>query len=581
MADVNIKATLSVDSGNSAKSINDLKSEIVDSKKAMESAAIGSDAFQKAQAELSARQKELIESTKNATSANTGLTKTFDKLAANLTPTINNLKALKLQLKDTAVGSKEFDELSAQIRDMDDAISDAKATNDDFLGQLENAPGVLGMLGKGIRGTERTFSSFSGALKASGIGLIVALLGGLAAAFSENEGAMKKLQPLLDGVSKIFQGVFRAVEPLFNTMVDLAMKALPMVTKGIGMVYSAMMGYFTFLKESGTGALKILKGVFTLDTDTIKEGMNQIGGSFKKTAESYNESMKRFAAGSKELTANEKLSAEERKAIREKEIADKEAKDAKAKADKEAKDAKDKADKEKAIEDKKKEDAAYIAATLERLQKEQAIKDEADLILSGLEAQDEADKEAKRQASVDKQVEQGKTLETQVKVRDDLNKQVATNQVERQAELATLEDNAIKLFGKNSAIGKGIALKNAIINTKEGITSALAAKSTLPSPFDVVAKIANVAVVAKSGYDAVKGILAVNIPGSSGGTAPSAPTATAPLTPQASATNLTASSIQGIGNAATGGTSRAYVLDSDIKDNEERNARINRAARII
>jgi len=97
----------------------------------------------------------------------------------------------------------------------------------------------------------------------------------------------------------------------------------------------------------------------------------------------------------------------------------------------------------------------------------------------------------------------------------------------------------------------------------------------------VIAKIANVAVVAKTGYDAVKGILAVNVPGGGGGSAPATPTASAPVAPTQAATNLTASSIQGIGNAATGGASRAYVLDSDIKDNEERNARINRAARII
>ena len=91
----------------------------------------------------------------------------------NLEPTIKNLRELKKQLRETAAGSKEFDRLSASIRDMEDSISDAKATNDDFLGQLENASGPLGALGQGIRGAERTFSSFNGALKASIIGIIV------------------------------------------------------------------------------------------------------------------------------------------------------------------------------------------------------------------------------------------------------------------------------------------------------------------------------------------------------------------------------------------------------------------------
>ena len=127
---------------------------------------------------------------------------------------------------------------------------------------------------------------------------------------------MKKIQPLIDGLKKAFQGVFRAVEPLFNTFVDLATEALPYVTKGIGMVYSAMMAYFTFLKESGGGALKILKGIFTLDADAISSGIDQIGGSFKKTVNSYGESMKRFESGSKELTQTEKDEAEKREANR-------------------------------------------------------------------------------------------------------------------------------------------------------------------------------------------------------------------------------------------------------------------------
>ena len=127
----------------------------------------------------------------------------------NLAPTIKNLKLLKSQLKETAAGSKEFDKLSASIRDMEDAIGDAKATNDDFLGQLENASGPLGALGQGIRGAERTFSSFNGAIKASVIGLLVATVAGLVAAFRDNEVAMKKLQPLLNGLEKIFQGIFR------------------------------------------------------------------------------------------------------------------------------------------------------------------------------------------------------------------------------------------------------------------------------------------------------------------------------------------------------------------------------------
>jgi hypothetical protein len=255
----------------------------------------------------------------------------------NMEPSINNLKALKRELKATTAGTKDFDKLSMSIRDMEDAINDAKKGNDDFLGQMENAPGILGMVGRSIRGAEAATNSFSGALKATGIGLIVALLGGLAAAFSNNEGAMKKLQPLLDGVGKIFQGVFRAVEPLFNTLVDLAVSALPMVSKAFAVVYSSVTSVFQSLGKLGSAIGKLISGDFSGAWQDAKSSVNDFG-------KNYDESIKRFTQGSKELTKTEKEEsdkrAEARKASQEKQAAiDEKAKQeriAKAKAEAEA-----------------------------------------------------------------------------------------------------------------------------------------------------------------------------------------------------------------------------------------------------
>jgi len=51
---------------------------------------------------------------------------------------------------------------------------------------------------------------------------------------------------------------------------------------------------------------------------------------------------------------------------------------------------------------------------------------------------------------------------------------------------------------------------------------------------------------------------------------------TAPLAPQAQVTNLSQSSINAVGNAAN----RAYVLETDVSNNQERIRRLNRASRI-
>ena len=138
------------------------------------------------------------------------------EVTSNIEPTIANLKALKRQLKETAAGSAEFNKLSAAIRDMDDSIKDASATSDDFAGYLEQASGPLGILGKGLRSAEKNFSSFNAVLKASVIGLVVAAIGGLVAAFSESETAMKKMQPIFIAFETILGGIFKAFEPVLD-----------------------------------------------------------------------------------------------------------------------------------------------------------------------------------------------------------------------------------------------------------------------------------------------------------------------------------------------------------------------------
>lgn len=139
-----------------------------------------------------------------------------------------------------------------------------------------------------------------------------------------------------------------------------------------------------------------------------------------------------------------------------------------------------------------------------------------------------------------------------------------------------------QIVGEQTVAGKAFAIATATINTFLGATEALRQKSTLPSPFDVIAKIANVSAVIASGLSAVKNIARVNVPGrgaSGGGGAPSTLAVAAPLTPAVSSTSFNASSIQAVGNAAAKNV-RAFVLESDVANNRERIERLNRAARI-
>jgi hypothetical protein len=133
------------------------------------------------------------------------------------------------------------------------------------------------------------------------------------------------------------------------------------------------------------------------------------------------------------------------------------------------------------------------------------------------------------------------------------------------------------LIGKQTAVGKGLAIAQATINTWQGATEVLKAKSVLPEPMATISKVVNFAAIVATGLKAVKSILSVKVPGSGGGSAPSLSTS-APLQPQLQTQNtqLNQSTINALGNQAV----RAFVVESDATTNQERIRRINRAARL-
>ncbi len=230
----------------------------------------------------------------------------------NAAGSIAQLKELKKQLRETAAGSADFKRLANEIDDLEDKIKGAKQGSADWIDTLESAGGPIGAIGSALNKAKVATVSFGTALKATGIGLIVAAVGGLVAAFNNVEGAGKKLEPLLIGMERILGGIFSALEPLIDAFLDLAMKALPYVTKYIGNFYSGIVALFTLLKEAGTGVGKILKGIFTLDYDAITAGYEQLTGSWDKAVTSFKAGMERYEEGTKKMTKTEKENLKER-----------------------------------------------------------------------------------------------------------------------------------------------------------------------------------------------------------------------------------------------------------------------------
>jgi hypothetical protein len=138
-----------------------------------------------------------------------------------------------------------------------------------------------------------------------------------------------------------------------------------------------------------------------------------------------------------------------------------------------------------------------------------------------------------------------------------------------------------QVVGQETAAGKALSAASALINTYLGITQIWANKTVIPEPFGTIQKVAATITAAASGFAAVRNINRTAVPGFGGGgvSAPSFSPSSAPIapaTPQAALTQLNQQSINQLSSA----TNRAYVVESDVTNSQERVTRINRAARL-
>ena len=137
-----------------------------------------------------------------------------------------------------------------------------------------------------------------------------------------------------------------------------------------------------------------------------------------------------------------------------------------------------------------------------------------------------------------------------------------------QGEAMDLANKAQALAGKNTVAGKAIGIATATVNTFQGASDALKQPSTLPSPFDVVAKVANVATVLATGLKTVKSIASVKVPGGggSGGGVPSGGgSVAAPAPPSFNVVGATETSVLADTVAEqTQEPVQAYVVSNDV-----------------
>ena len=221
----------------------------------------------------------------------------------------------------------------------------------------------------------------------------------------------------------------------------------------------------------------------------------------------------------------------------------------------------------------KEEDDKKAAEESAKASEKLVLKQESELL--SFEAQRELIKEREGLLLADKTINDNDrlTLKKQFKAAseklDDLEAQAAKEKSEKTEQgLNQLSE----LVGKNTVAGKGMSIAAATINTYQGVTDALAAKTI--TPFETALKFVNAGAILANGLKTVKQMAAVKIPNASGGagtggaSSPSGGSISQPPAFNVVGASGTSQLADAIGSQSKEPT-RAYVVSADVTTSQE------------
>jgi len=566
MADVEIRGKISVDTGNTQASVNEMLDKIKQTKAALKDAKVGSEEYKNAQAQLKKQTEEL--------------NKTMDQNSGSFSKLKNTLGQVVPGLDAAADGAAGFGkQLWLLVANPIVAI-------------IAGIVAALALLYKAFTSTNDGADKLEQIM--SGIGASIDVLrdrvlkvaGAISKFFSGDfKAALEEGRAAVSGIGQEIADEFAAAAQATKTLQDLedSMREISVGRARLNRDLAQAKEVMNNADASFAERRAALNKVRAAESEQNKKELAQAQAEYEQQvklnslSDTSDEDLDREAQLKAKLYNLEESSATQLRALNrmERSLANEE--QAKADAVRKQRDENEK----KAWDDRLKK----IKEVSEAERNEAALTAQGAADIAAIDIANKKAADEQKEAIAQAEIERASFASDMMVYNFETQKRISAEEIllrqNQQAEVANILNNAMNVFGRNTIAGKSLAVANALINTYSGATDALRAKSTLPSPFDVIAKVANVATVLATGFKSVKAINSVQIPGGGGGSfSIPAINASAPLAPQQASTSLNAGSIQGVGNAASGGVNRSFVLDADIKSNQERQARIARAARL-
>jgi len=474
---------------------------------------------------------------------------------------VQSAMALQQGISGIANAMDSFKLLAGQIATSSFALkANAVATN--------LASGAMKLFGVSVSTTSNAFRVLKGAIIATGIGALIVLAGELVnvlmdVADSSDEAAAA--QKRLEKAQKDAADAIELQNKMLEGQIDLAKRNTDLAVNR-AKATGASEEEITKLTRDG-----ILKRQKLLKDDLEQRGIG---------TDQFYEKLKEFSKVNNELEdfdLNQQIKRREKlDADREKRIAKDDEKAKKRKEDAQ-KLAEDRAQEQKDINAliQKELDDQFAIDEAKRIENENEIKESNERIFqSQLEA-------AQKRAELQKNFN-AESIAADIALQD-AKFEAASAGLNA---LSTLAGDNEKLANVLFAIDKGLAIAKIIVDTQREIGgyfaanavfglpgAALAAKQSLAAKIRAGASIATIVATSIAKFKKGGGSAGAGAGGGGGNlTAPVAPQ----LSPQVTATQVNTAAVNQLGNQAT----RAYVLNSDIQNNDQRNAYINRNASI-
>ena len=468
MADVEIRGKISVDTGNTQKSVNEMLESIKQTKAALKDAKVGSEEYKAAQASLK-KQTEDLNKTMDQSSGS------FSKLKGTLGQVVPGL----------------------------DAASEGAAGFGKQLWLLVANPIVAIIAG------------------------IAAALAILYKAFASTNDGADKLEQIMSGIGasidvlrdrvlKVGESIVKFFTGDFKGAMDSARQSVKGIGQEIADEFAAAAQATKVMQdlEDSMRVISVNRAKLNRDLAQAKETMNNADASFAERRAALAKVRSAEAEQSKAELAQAKAEYEQR--VRLNALSDTSDEDLDREAQLKAKlyqleessatqlralnrmertlqrEAQSQADAaRKAREDKEKQSwdnrLKNIKANAEAEKAETELQNQA---IADLTAQDLATKKAadeEKDAIAQKEINRASFAADMMVYNYEVTKRISAEEVllrqQQQAEVANIITNAMNVFGRQTIAGKSLAVANALMNTYSGATDALRAKSTLPSPF--------------------------------------------------------------------------------------------------